>query len=39
VGAGEEGDELGHSRGGGEMARCVGRHGENRVANVVLVSA
>ena len=30
---------IGHSAGGGEVARYVGRHGESRVAKVVLVSA
>ena len=30
---------IGHSAGGGEVARYVGRHGEDRVAKVVLVSA
>ena len=30
---------IGHSAGGGEVARYVGRHGETRVAKVVLVSA
>jgi len=30
---------VGHSTGGGEVARYVGRHGSTRVAKVVLVSA
>jgi non-heme chloroperoxidase len=30
---------IGHSAGGGEVARYVGRHGETRVAKVVLISA
>ena len=30
---------IGHSAGGGEVARYVGRHGESRVAKVILVSA
>ena len=30
---------VGHSQGGGEVARYVGRHGEDRVAKVVLISA
>ena len=30
---------IGHSAGGGEVARYLGRHGESRVAKVVLVSA
>jgi non-heme chloroperoxidase len=30
---------VGHSQGGGEVARYVGRHGESRVAKVVLISA
>jgi non-heme chloroperoxidase len=30
---------VGHSQGGGEVARYVGRHGEERVAKVVLISA
>src|SRR6201995_6088023 len=30
---------VGHSAGGGEVARYVGRHGEGRVARVVLISA
>jgi non-heme chloroperoxidase len=30
---------VGHSAGGGEVARYVGRHGEGRVAKVVLISA
>ena len=30
---------VGHSMGGGEVARYVGRHGEDRVAKVALVSA
>jgi non-heme chloroperoxidase len=29
---------VGHSA-GGEMARCIGRHGESRVAKAVLISA
>jgi non-heme chloroperoxidase len=30
---------VGHSAVGGEVARYIGRHGENRVAKVVLISA
>jgi non-heme chloroperoxidase len=30
---------IGHSAGGGEVARYIGRHGEGRVAKVVLISA
>lgn len=30
---------IGHSMGGGEVARYIGRHGTSRVAKVVLVSA
>jgi non-heme chloroperoxidase len=30
---------VGHSAGGGEVARYVGRHGESRVAKVALISA
>ena len=30
---------IGHSAGGGEVARYLGRHGESRVAKVMLVSA
>jgi len=30
---------VGHSTGGGEVARYVGRHGEGRVAKAVLISA
>jgi non-heme chloroperoxidase len=30
---------VGHSTGGGEVARYIGRHGSSRVAKVVLVSA
>ena len=30
---------VGHSAGGGEVARYIGRHGENRVAKAVLISA
>ena len=30
---------VGHSAGGGEVARYVGRHGESRVAKIALVSA
>ena len=30
---------VGHSTGGGEVARYVGRHGESRVAKAVLISA
>jgi non-heme chloroperoxidase len=30
---------VGHSTGGGEVARYIGRHGESRVAKAVLVSA
>jgi len=29
---------VGHSTGGGEVARCIGRHGTRRIAKVVLVS-
>ncbi len=29
---------VGHSTGGGEVARCIGRHGTKRIAKVVLVS-
>jgi non-heme chloroperoxidase len=34
-----EGIHVGNSAGGGEVARYVGRHGESRVAKVVLISA
>jgi non-heme chloroperoxidase len=30
---------VGHSTGGGEIARYIGRHGEDRVAKAVLISA
>src|SRR5512138_775785 len=30
---------VGHSTGGGEVARCIGRHGTERVAKVVLIGA
>jgi len=30
---------VGHSTGGGEIARYIGRHGEDRVAKVALISA
>src|SRR5271170_7662772 len=30
---------IGHSTGGGEIARYIGRHGESRVAKVVLISS
>ena len=30
---------IGHSAGGGEVVRYLGRHGENRVAKVVLISS
>jgi len=30
---------IGHSTGGGEVARCIGRHGTKRVAMAVLISA
>jgi non-heme chloroperoxidase len=30
---------VGHSTGGGEVARYIGRHGESRVASAVLISA
>lgn len=30
---------VGHSTGGGEVARCIGRHGTGRVAKAVLVGA
>jgi non-heme chloroperoxidase len=30
---------VGYSAGGGEVARYIGRHGESRVAMVVLISA
>jgi non-heme chloroperoxidase len=29
---------VGHSTGGGEVARCIGRHGTKRVAKAVLIS-
>ncbi len=30
---------IGHSTGGGEVARCIGRHGTTRVAKAVLIGA
>jgi non-heme chloroperoxidase len=30
---------VGHSTGGGEVARCIGRHGSKRVAKTVLIGA
>ena len=30
---------IGHSTGGGEVARCIGRHGSSRVAQAVLIGA
>ena len=30
---------VGHSTGGGEVARCIGRHGTERVAKAVLIGA
>ena len=30
---------VGHSTGGGEVARYIGRHGTNRVAKAVLIGA
>jgi len=30
---------IGHSTGGGEVARCIGRHGTKRIAKAVLVGA
>lgn len=30
---------VGHSTGGGEAARCIGRHGTQRVARAVLIGA
>jgi non-heme chloroperoxidase len=30
---------IGHSTGGGEVTRCIGRHGTGRVSKVVLISA
>jgi non-heme chloroperoxidase len=30
---------VGHSTGGGEVARCIGRHGTKRVAKAVLIGA
>ena len=30
---------MGHSTGGGEVARYIGRHGTTRVAKAVLISA
>jgi non-heme chloroperoxidase len=30
---------VGHSTGGGEVARCIGRHGTRRVAKAVLIGA
>jgi non-heme chloroperoxidase len=30
---------VGHSTGGGEVARCIGRHGSKRVAKAVLIGA
>src|SRR5258708_36247878 len=34
-----EGVLVGHSTGGGEVARYIGRHGSKRVAKVVLIAA
>jgi non-heme chloroperoxidase len=31
--------QIGHSTGGGEVARYIGRHGTKRVARAVLISA
>jgi non-heme chloroperoxidase len=30
---------IGHSTGGGEVARCIGRHGTKRVAKAILIGA
>jgi non-heme chloroperoxidase len=30
---------VGHSTGGGEVARCIGRHGTERIAKAVLIAA
>ncbi|GAA5033577.1 hypothetical protein GCM10023335_77280 [Streptomyces siamensis] len=30
---------VGHSTGGGEVTRCIGRHGTGRVPKAVLVGA
>src|SRR5579863_3711701 len=35
----EEVIHVGHSTGGGEVARCIGRHGTERVAKAILISA
>ncbi len=35
----EDGIHVGHSTGGGEVARYIGRHGSERVAAAVLISA
>ncbi len=35
----KEAIQVGHSTGGGEVARYIGRHGTNRVAAAVLISA
>jgi non-heme chloroperoxidase len=35
----KEAIHIGHSTGGGEIARYVGRHGESRVAKAVLISS
>src|SRR5689334_9033622 len=35
----EKAIHVGHSTGGGEVARYIGRHGESRVAKAVLISA
>jgi non-heme chloroperoxidase len=35
----EDAIHVGHSTGGGEVARYIGRHGTNRVAKAVLISA
>jgi non-heme chloroperoxidase len=35
----KEAIHVGHSTGGGEVARYIGRHGTNRVAKAVLISA
>ena len=35
----KDGIHVGHSTGGGEVARYIGRHGTNRVAKAVLIGA